>query len=186
MAYEFVNQEKSNAIIQVLGTGNKYKFAGLNGKQTDANNFQTAIMGLLHVVGKDTEVYKTGRAITQEVEERGIKVTPMTVAASEFGGRQDEYTLEYVTFLVKWNKDQWLNPKISAQGKIPVECNVSAGIKSSGVHEIKFERVMPEIQTGTTNFTFTITLRENDGSRTATETVTITGGSGDGYEFNVD
>lgn len=69
LAYQFANQLKSSAIIQVLGTGDKYKFAGLNGKQTNADNFQTAIMGLLHVVGKDTEVYKTGREITQEVEE---------------------------------------------------------------------------------------------------------------------
>lgn len=69
MAYQFVNNLKSNAIIQVLGTDDTYKFAGLNGKQTNADNFRTAVLGLLHVVGKDTEVAKTGRNITQDVEE---------------------------------------------------------------------------------------------------------------------
>lgn len=67
MAYVFSNQQKAKAFVQEIGR--KYNIAGINGEQTDANNFQTAIMGLLHVVGKDTDAAGTGRTITQDVEE---------------------------------------------------------------------------------------------------------------------
>ncbi len=66
MAYVFANQQKAKAFIQE--TSKKYNLAGINGEQTDANNFQTAIMGLLHVVGKDSAAESTGRTITQDVE----------------------------------------------------------------------------------------------------------------------
>lgn len=67
MAYVFSNQQKAKAFIQEVGK--KYNLAGINGEQTDANNFHTAIMGLLHVVGKDADAAGTGRTITQDVEE---------------------------------------------------------------------------------------------------------------------
>lgn len=67
MAYQFSNQQKAKAYIQEQAR--KYSIAGVNGEQTNANNFQTAIMGLLHVVGKDSDAESTGREITQEVED---------------------------------------------------------------------------------------------------------------------
>ncbi len=67
MAYHFTNQQQAKAYIQEIGS--KYNIAGVNGAQTDANNFRTAILGLLHVVGKDTDAVRQGRSITQEVEE---------------------------------------------------------------------------------------------------------------------
>ena len=67
LAYHFSNQQKAKAYIQEMGR--KYNLAGINGEQTNANNFQTALMGLLHVVGKDTDAIGTGRTISQDVEE---------------------------------------------------------------------------------------------------------------------
>lgn len=70
MAYQFSNQQKASAQIQKYGTSDKYKIAGVNGSQTNANNFHTAISGLLHVVGKDSDATTgMGRAISQDVEE---------------------------------------------------------------------------------------------------------------------
>lgn len=68
MAYQFVNQQKANAVI-TNQDDTTYKIAGVNGKQTNADNFQTAITGLLNIVGKQTTTSGTGRTITQDVEE---------------------------------------------------------------------------------------------------------------------
>ena len=67
MAYQFSNQQKAKAYIQE--TARKYNLAGINGEQTNANNFHSAVMGLLHVVGKDTDAAGMGRTISQDVEE---------------------------------------------------------------------------------------------------------------------
>lgn len=67
MAYQFSNQQKAKAYIQE--TTKKYNLAGINGEQTNANNFHSAVMGLLHVVGKDTDAEGMGRTISQDVEE---------------------------------------------------------------------------------------------------------------------
>lgn len=67
MAYQFSNQQKAKAYIQEQAR--KYNLSGINGEQTSADNFHTAVMGLLHVVGKDTEAIGTGRTISQDVEE---------------------------------------------------------------------------------------------------------------------
>lgn len=67
MAYQFSNQQKAKAYIQE--TARKYNLSGINGEQTNANNFHTAISGLLHVVGKDTDTTGMGRTISQDVEE---------------------------------------------------------------------------------------------------------------------
>ena len=67
MAYQFVNQRKANAIITEVG--NSYKIAGVNGKQTSADNFNTAMNGLLRIVSKDSVTHTKGRNITQDVEE---------------------------------------------------------------------------------------------------------------------
>ena len=70
MAYQFSNQQKASAQIRKAGTSDVYKIAGVNGMQTNANNFHTAITGLLHVVGKDSDAAAgMGRAISQDVEE---------------------------------------------------------------------------------------------------------------------
>lgn len=70
MAYQFSNQTKANALIQRYGESTQYKIAGINGQQTNADNFVTAMTGLLHVVGKDNDAQAgLGRTITQDVEE---------------------------------------------------------------------------------------------------------------------
>lgn len=70
MAYQFSNQQKASAQIQKYGTSDTYKIAGVNGLQTNADNFHTAITGLLHVVGKDTDAATgMGRTISQDVED---------------------------------------------------------------------------------------------------------------------
>ncbi|MBQ3434416.1 MAG: hypothetical protein IJP68_07220 [Selenomonadaceae bacterium] len=70
MAYQFSNQQTANAFVMQSGTSDKYKIAGVNGMQTNADNFHTAISGLLHVVGKDSDAATgMGRAISQDVEE---------------------------------------------------------------------------------------------------------------------
>lgn len=69
MAYSFETQRKATANITKTGDGSTFKIAGVNGKQTSADNFHTAIMGLLHIVGKDSEVDSTGRTINQNVKE---------------------------------------------------------------------------------------------------------------------
>lgn len=67
MAYQFSNQQKASANIYRPNTTDKFKLNGINGEQTNANNFHTAITGLLTVVGLTTQ--KMERGITQEVEE---------------------------------------------------------------------------------------------------------------------
>lgn len=70
MSYQFSSQQKANALIQRYGETTQYKIAGINGMQTNADNFVTAMTGLLHVVGKDNDASAgLGRTITQDVEE---------------------------------------------------------------------------------------------------------------------
>ena len=70
MAYQFSNVRKANAYVQKNGTTDTYKITGVNGIQTNATNFHTAITGLLHVVGKDSDAAAgMGRTISQDVEE---------------------------------------------------------------------------------------------------------------------
>lgn len=67
MAYQFSNQLKSSATIYRPGTTDKFKINGINGLQTNANNFHTALTGLLFTVGLQQGSME--RSITQEVEE---------------------------------------------------------------------------------------------------------------------
>lgn len=70
MAYQFSSQQKANAFIHKTGDSATYKIAGINGEQTNAENFHTAITGLLHVVGKDSDASAgMGRTISQDVED---------------------------------------------------------------------------------------------------------------------
>lgn len=70
MAYQFTSGQKANAYILKEGTNDSYKIAGVNGQQTDAGQFHTAITGLLHVVGKDADAAAgMGRTINQDVED---------------------------------------------------------------------------------------------------------------------
>lgn len=67
MAYQFSNVQKASARVYKPDTSDKFTIAGVNGVQTNANNFHTAITGLLTVVGLTTN--KLERDITQEVED---------------------------------------------------------------------------------------------------------------------
>lgn len=67
MAYQFSNQRKASANVYRVGTDDKFKLNGINGAQTNADNFHTAITGLLTVVGLESGGLE--RTITQEVEE---------------------------------------------------------------------------------------------------------------------
>jgi len=70
MAYQFSNQTKANAFFTKTGTTDVYKIAGVNGVQTNAENFHTAVVGLLTVVGKQSDVASgSGRTISQDLEE---------------------------------------------------------------------------------------------------------------------
>lgn len=70
MAYQFSNQQKASAFIHKDGEATTYKIAGINGAQTNATNFHTALTGLLHVVGKDSDAAAgMGRTISQDVED---------------------------------------------------------------------------------------------------------------------
>lgn len=70
MAYQFVNQKKATALITAAGTADTYKIAGVNGEQTNANNYRTAMNGLLYIVGKESDISAgLGRTISQDVEE---------------------------------------------------------------------------------------------------------------------
>lgn len=68
MAYVFSNQQKASATVwRPNDLTAKFKIAGVNGAQTNANNFYTAITGLLDVVGLSQR--HLDRSITQDVEE---------------------------------------------------------------------------------------------------------------------
>lgn len=68
MAYQFSNQKKASATIyRVSDPTAKFKLNGINGQQVSADNFHTAITGLLTVAGLQSGGME--RAITQEVEE---------------------------------------------------------------------------------------------------------------------
>lgn len=71
MSYQFSSQSKANAFIHKYDDAEAtYKIAGVNGAQTNADNFHTAMTGLLHVVGKDSDAATgMGRTISQEVED---------------------------------------------------------------------------------------------------------------------
>lgn len=70
MAYQFSSQTKANAYVHKYDdVAATYKIAGVNGSQTNADNFHTAMAGLLHVVGKDNDASAgMGRTISQDVE----------------------------------------------------------------------------------------------------------------------
>lgn len=70
MAYQFSSQSKANAFVHKYDDVEAtYKLAGVNGAQTNADNFHTAMTGLLHVVGKDNDASAgMGRTISQDVE----------------------------------------------------------------------------------------------------------------------
>lgn len=68
MAYQFTALSGATAIIYRQGSNDKFSMKGINGVQTNANNFHTAITGLLTVVGLQNSS-KLERDITQEVEE---------------------------------------------------------------------------------------------------------------------
>lgn len=67
MAYEFQNKMPATAKIYRPNEESSFKLAGVNGVQTNANNFHEAITGLLTVVGLTPRALE--RDITQEVEE---------------------------------------------------------------------------------------------------------------------
>lgn len=67
MAYQFNATQDASAIIHRPNTEEKLKLAGINGMQTNANNFHAAISGLMQVVGLTASDLE--RNITQEVEE---------------------------------------------------------------------------------------------------------------------
>lgn len=68
MAYTFSNQQKASATYYKPGDATaKFKLAGVNGLQTSAENFNTAITGLLAVVGLTASSKQ--RDITQVVTE---------------------------------------------------------------------------------------------------------------------
>lgn len=67
MAYEFQSQVPASATVYRPGTADRFKIAGINGTSTNANNFHTAITGMLAVVGLSTTTME--RTITQDVEE---------------------------------------------------------------------------------------------------------------------
>lgn len=71
MSYQFSSQEKANAYVRKYDDASAtYKIAGINGEQVSADNFHTAMAGLLHVVGKDNDAATgLGRTISQELEE---------------------------------------------------------------------------------------------------------------------
>lgn len=67
MAYQFSAIKKASATVYKYGTDDKFKLNGVNGQQTNADNFHTAITGLLTVVGLQGGDME--RTITQDVEE---------------------------------------------------------------------------------------------------------------------
>ncbi len=67
MDYQFTAEQGATAIIHRPNSDEKFKLQGINGVQTNANNFHTAITGILGVVGLTTSTLE--RDITQEVEE---------------------------------------------------------------------------------------------------------------------
>lgn len=67
MAYRFSAIQKAAARVYRPDTTDSFKLAGVNGQQTNAGNFHTAITGLLTVVGLTQQ--KLERDITQEVED---------------------------------------------------------------------------------------------------------------------
>lgn len=69
MAWIFDNQQKAQAVITKLSDNKTFKIAGVNGKQTNAQNFAWAMAGLLGIVGKYQDAGNTARIITQDVRE---------------------------------------------------------------------------------------------------------------------
>lgn len=67
MAYQFSAIQKAAARVYRPDTTDSFKLAGVNGTQTNADNFHAAMTGLLTVVGLSQR--KLERDITQEVEE---------------------------------------------------------------------------------------------------------------------
>lgn len=66
MAYQFSAVKKAAARV-FKPNDDSFKIAGVNGQQTNANNFHAAMTGLLTVVG--LQARNLERDITQEVEE---------------------------------------------------------------------------------------------------------------------
>lgn len=67
MAYQFSAIRKASARVFKPNSDDSFKLAGVNGMQTNANNFHAAMTGLLATVGLQAQGLE--RDITQEVEE---------------------------------------------------------------------------------------------------------------------
>lgn len=67
MDYQFSAIQKASAKIYKPNSETSFKLQGVNGQQTNANNFHAAMTGLLTVVGLQARAME--RDITQEVEE---------------------------------------------------------------------------------------------------------------------
>lgn len=67
MAYQFSAIRKAAARVYKPDVPESFKLPGVNGQQTNANNFHAALTGLLATVGLQARGLE--RDITQEVEE---------------------------------------------------------------------------------------------------------------------
>lgn len=67
MAYQFTPEQTASATVTKYGTSDTIKLKGINGQQTNADNFHTAITGFMAVVGLTSA--DMSRAITEDVEE---------------------------------------------------------------------------------------------------------------------
>ena len=190
MGYHFTSQQKATAFIHQFGDSATYKILGVNGEQTNADNFRTALAGVLHVVGKDNDVNAgIGRTISQDVEaDAGSLITliPSSTTATAFGGRVEYDEQPYVKVRIQYAQGEFENPTFTAVGNIPIQ---SEGLSWEDFDEDNYAGTVFKIirttetvtaGTGTKSIVFTVT----EGNKTATATFTIDAMDGDGYAVN--
>lgn len=173
MAYQFSSQQKANAFVHKNGDTTTYKIAGVNGEQTNAENFRTAMAGLLHVVGKDSDITAgIGRTISQDVlqtQSRTLTITPNTFALS---------TSAFQSKTVTFNLDYAGGGTIRVTGQKPVGSTFVISRDS-----IKFTGNSSQTFTaGSTEGITTITIEAAGQYETTQATITWTANSASSFE----
>lgn len=87
MAYVFKNQPTATATIKVSGANNTFKLAGINGEQSDAGNFRTAITDFVGIAG-----------INVAQESDGMQRNINQAVTTDESGTDPEFTLSSTVF----------------------------------------------------------------------------------------
>ena len=178
MAYVFKNQPTATATITKYGSDTTVKIAGINGEQSNANNFQTAITDFVGIAG--LTVGEAQRTINQSVEEHSANftVTPTRVTGAfspqSLYNDSTQQTANYAAFQVSYNGEL---RSITATGYVGRGWETSAiSFTSNGTKYCGFfwnNKEWGDPGADPQEYTLTLTLAAGDGYDAESVNVTL-------------